>query len=109
MTKILPSPEDLLSPKELAAHARWPVRRVRNLISANQIRHIRIGGNIFSPRNAIEEYVKANMVEPDTLPHRGLDTDQLKVTAIKCHQKPANDSFAQASKFADILAKKKRT
>ena len=56
--------EELLSPKELAIHVGWPVRRIRNLISSNLIRHIRIGGNIFAPKDAINEYIQTNMVEP---------------------------------------------
>lgn len=55
---------DLLSPKEIALKTGWPIARIRNLITKKEIRHVRIGGNLFLPANAIDEYVAANMVEP---------------------------------------------
>lgn len=54
----------LLSLKQLADHAGWPITRIRNLITRKEIRHVRIGGSLFLPRNAIDEYLAANMVEP---------------------------------------------
>ena len=55
---------DLESPKQLAMRSGWPERRIRNLIAANKIRHVKIGGNIFLPTDAIDEYLSLNMVEP---------------------------------------------
>lgn len=52
------------SPKALADRLGWPVRRIRLLVNANQLRHIRIGGTIHIPEGAIEEFLDANMVEP---------------------------------------------
>lgn len=60
-------PPTLETPKELAARIGWPLRRVRMLINANQLRHIRIGGTIHVPEGAIEEFLDANMVEPRTV------------------------------------------
>lgn len=54
----------LLSPKELADRSGWPVARIRNLIAKQEIRHVRIGGSLFLPENAVDEYLAANMVEP---------------------------------------------
>ena len=108
MTNISSSSNNLLSPKELAAHAGWPVRRVRNLIAAKQIRHIRIGGNIFAPSNAIDEYVQANMVEPCNLPIEVQALEQPRVSPVKTQRKAANDSFVQASNLADKLTKSKK-
>ena len=54
----------LLSPKQLADRSGWPVARIRNLIAKQEIRHVRIGGNLFLPENAVDEYLAANMVEP---------------------------------------------
>ena len=55
---------ELLSPREIALKTGWPIARIRNLINRKEIRHVRIGGNLFLPENAIDEYVAANMVEP---------------------------------------------
>ncbi|WP_454849991.1 helix-turn-helix domain-containing protein [Rhizobium binxianense] len=54
----------LLSPKQLADRSGWPVARIRNLIAKQEIRHVRIGGSLFLPESAVDEYLAANMVEP---------------------------------------------
>lgn len=54
----------LLSPKQLANRSGWPVARIRNLIAKQEIRHVRIGGSLFLPENAVDEYLAANMIEP---------------------------------------------
>ncbi|MGU3398270.1 helix-turn-helix domain-containing protein [Brucellaceae bacterium D45D] len=54
----------LLSPKQLAARSGWPVTRIRNLIAKQEIRYVRIGGSLFLPETAVEEYLASNMVEP---------------------------------------------
>ncbi|AUC12991.1 MULTISPECIES: hypothetical protein [Agrobacterium] len=54
----------LLSRKQLADRSGWPVARIRNLIAKQEIRHVRIGGSLFPPENAVDEYLAANMVEP---------------------------------------------
>lgn len=55
----------LLSPKQLADRCGWPVGRIRSLIAKREIRHVRIGGSLFLPETAIEEYLIANMIEPN--------------------------------------------
>jgi excisionase family DNA binding protein len=57
--------QGLESPKQLAARSGWPERRIRNLIATNKLRHIRIGGNLYIPTDAIEEYLRLNMVRPE--------------------------------------------
>ncbi len=54
----------LLSLKQLSDRCGWPVARIRNLITKQEIRHVRIGGSLFLPENAVDEYLAANMVEP---------------------------------------------
>lgn len=54
----------LLSLKQFADHAGWPITRIRNLIARKEIRHVRIGGSLFLPINAVDEYLATNMVEP---------------------------------------------
>lgn len=56
---------NLETPKELAERLGWPERRVRSLISAKQLRHVKIGGMYFVPTEAFDEFLTANMVEPD--------------------------------------------
>ncbi|MCL7466230.1 helix-turn-helix domain-containing protein [Phaeovulum sp. NW3] len=56
---------NLETPKELAQRLGWPERRVRSLISTKQLRHVKIGGMYFVPQGAFDEFLNANMVEPD--------------------------------------------
>lgn len=56
---------NLETPKELAQRLDWPERRVRSLISAKQLRHVKIGGMYFVPEGAFDEFLSANMVEPN--------------------------------------------
>lgn len=58
---------NLETPKELAQRLGWPERRVRSLISTKQLRHVKIGGMYFYfvPQGAFDEFLNANMVEPD--------------------------------------------
>ena len=57
--------QELKSPKFMAAHTGWPVSRIRSLVASNKLRHIRIGGNILIPEDAVDEYLSTNMVEPE--------------------------------------------
>lgn len=52
------------SAKSLAARTGWPESRIRKLIAANQLRHVRIGRTLYLPEGAIEEFLDNNMVEP---------------------------------------------
>ena len=58
---------DLLTPRQLASETGWPERRIRSLLRTGELRHIRIGSNYLLPKNAVEEYVARNMIEPDQL------------------------------------------
>lgn len=55
---------ELFSPRETADKYGWPVARIRQLIAKKEIRHIRIGGSVFLPGAAVDEYVALNMIEP---------------------------------------------
>jgi excisionase family DNA binding protein len=57
---------NLLSPRELSRRSGWPERRIRNLIAQNQLKHIRVGSSILVPFDAIDEFVKTNMVTPSS-------------------------------------------
>jgi excisionase family DNA binding protein len=57
-------PNELESPRQLALRTGWPERRIRNLIAQNKLRHVRIGGSILVPHDAIDEFLKLNMVAP---------------------------------------------
>ena len=53
-----------MSPRELAEFSGWPERRIRNLISSGQLRHVKVGAIYLLPKTAIDEFIKLNMVEP---------------------------------------------
>jgi excisionase family DNA binding protein len=55
---------NLGSPRELAKRTGWPVRRIRTLIAENRIRHVRVGRSILVPFDAIEEFLRENLVTP---------------------------------------------
>jgi excisionase family DNA binding protein len=55
---------ELVSPRQLAKRSGWTERRIRGLIAENELRHIRVGGSILVPSDALEEFLKLNMVEP---------------------------------------------
>ena len=65
----------LLSPKQLADRCGWPVGRIRSLIAKREIRHVRIGGSLFLPENAIEEYLSFNMVAPQKMDDMGIKSN----------------------------------
>lgn len=54
----------MLSPKELAASSGWPEGRIRRMIAGRQLSHVRVGGLILIPANAIEEFLSSNLVAP---------------------------------------------
>lgn len=55
----------LLSPREMAQHSGWPEGRIRRLIASRKIRHIKLDGLLLLPETAVDEFLSANMVEPD--------------------------------------------
>ncbi|WP_212634883.1 helix-turn-helix domain-containing protein [Roseovarius nanhaiticus] len=63
----------LFSPRELAERSGWPERRIRSLIAAKQIKHLKIGGTFYLPEDAIADFVERNMVVPD-----GRDQEQVE-------------------------------
>lgn len=56
---------EMLTITQLAAASGWPPGRIRSLIKARKLRHIRMAGLTLVPANAIEEFVRANLVEPE--------------------------------------------
>ncbi len=56
---------NLESPRQLSKRTGWPERRIRSLIAENRIKHLRIGGNILLPVDAIDEFVRTNMIDPN--------------------------------------------
>lgn len=57
--------QHLESPRQVADRLGWPLARVRKLIRAKQVRHVRVGGLYFVPSGAIEDYLSARTVEPN--------------------------------------------
>lgn len=57
--------EGFLTPRELAAVSGWPEKRIRDLIAAKELRHIRVRSRFFIPKGALDEFIDRNMVKPD--------------------------------------------
>lgn len=57
---------DLMSPAALAQLSGWPEHRIRKLIKLRKLRFVRIGKKYLLPRDALEAYLEANMIEPAT-------------------------------------------
>ena len=55
----------LLSPREMAEKSGWPERRIRSLIASKQIKHLKIGSTFYLPEDAIADFVRRNMLEPE--------------------------------------------
>lgn len=58
--------EALESPRQLATRLGWPLARVRKLIRTKQLRHLKIGGLYFVPRGAVDDFLRAKTVAPDS-------------------------------------------
>ena len=56
--------EVMLETKDVAQCLGLSVRRVRMLLSSKKLRHIRIGRQFFVPKDAVQEFLSQNMVEP---------------------------------------------
>ena len=56
--------EGFQTPRQLAAASGWPERRIRDLIAAKELRHIRLRSRLFIPGGALEEFIASNMVAP---------------------------------------------
>lgn len=55
----------LLSPREMAHRSGWPEGRIRRLIASRKLRHIKLDGLLLLPEDAVDEFLTANMVEPE--------------------------------------------
>jgi excisionase family DNA binding protein len=55
----------LLTPRELAAHSGWPEKRIRKLIATRSIRFLKNGTNFLLPKDAVQDYIARNIVEPN--------------------------------------------
>ncbi|MPL98013.1 hypothetical protein SDC9_44211 [bioreactor metagenome] len=56
--------QQLESPRQVAERLGWPLARVRKLIRAKQVRHVKVGGLYFVPVGAVDEFLRARMIEP---------------------------------------------
>lgn len=59
---------NLVNPRRLSEQTGWPESRIRKLVSENALRHIRVGRNILIPQDAIDEYLRINIVAPKEPP-----------------------------------------
>lgn len=57
--------QHLESPRQVADRLGWPLARVRKLIRAKQVRHVKVGGLYFVPFGAIDDFLAERTVEPD--------------------------------------------
>lgn len=55
---------ELESIKELSERTGWSKSRIRKLVENRELRHVRIGGGIYIPHGAIEEFIKNNTIAP---------------------------------------------
>ena len=55
----------LISPREMAKQSGWPEGRIRRLIAARRLRHVKLDGLLLLPENAVDEFLQVNMVEPE--------------------------------------------
>ena len=56
---------NLLTPRELACQSGWSLKSIRKLLLDKRIRHIKRGNRYLIPHDAIDEFLSANMVEPE--------------------------------------------
>lgn len=52
--------EGFLTPRALARVSGWPEKRIRELIAAKELRHIRLKSRYFIPQGALDEFVARN-------------------------------------------------
>ena len=55
----------LISPREMAKQSGWPESRIRRMIAAKRLRHVKLDGLLLLPETAVDEFLQANMVEPE--------------------------------------------
>lgn len=56
----------MMTIREIAQHSGWPEGRIRRLVATRRLRHVKLDGLLLLPENAVEEFVQANMVEPES-------------------------------------------
>lgn len=56
--------EGFQTPRELAVASGWSERRIRDLIAAKELRHIRLRSRFFIPKGALDELIARKMVAP---------------------------------------------
>lgn len=69
--------EGFLTPRALAQVSGWPEKRIRELIAAKELRHIRLKSRYFIPQGALDEFVARAMVEPTMNPSSSAASDAL--------------------------------
>ncbi|NOU04042.1 MAG: helix-turn-helix domain-containing protein [Novosphingobium sp.] len=57
---------NLLTPRQMAHQSGWSVKSIRKLLAERRIRHLKRGNRYLIPQNAIDEFLDANMVEPES-------------------------------------------
>lgn len=50
---------------ELASASGWPPSRIRRLIKSKKLAHLRMDGLTLLPADAIEQFTRKNLVEPE--------------------------------------------
>jgi len=50
----------------MAQKSGWSVKSIRKLLAERRIRHLKRGNRYLIPQNAIDEFLDANMVEPES-------------------------------------------
>jgi hypothetical protein len=58
----------LLTISQLANASGWPVSRIRRLIRKRQLVHLRVDSRTLLPADAIEEFMRENMIKPGAFP-----------------------------------------
>ena len=61
----------MMTIREIAQHSGWPEGRIRRLVATRRLRHVKLDGLLLLPQNAVEEFVEANMVEPEAARAKG--------------------------------------
>jgi len=61
----------LLTLQQLAEQSGWPVSRIRRMLAHQQLPHVRVGGRILVPNDAIATYLSNNFVSAQ-MPRSGI-------------------------------------
>ncbi len=55
----------MMTIREIAQHSGWPEGRIRRLVATRRLRHVKVDGLLLLPKNAVDEFLNANMIEPE--------------------------------------------